>query len=451
MVGWPTLQQKQVIWRALGYEPFPLQMPFHASTARVRQLVGAEGAGKSLMTARELVAAVPFCDLTYLVGQEFENTRREFEYIRDDLLALGMTEPSMISDPKNPPWGLATLTGCRIVTISVAKCGAAGIIARGEEPDAIALLEAGVIVGESVFNAAWRRISRSKGQLILSGTLRDDFGWYARLEETLREADNPYGGQTFSVPAWANLSVYPQGESDPQIMLLKRTLPPDEYSRTVEARTVSSLAAIFGGVFQPEVHVRPCPFQQGVPVTLAIDPGWFPSAYAVAVMQRHGDEAWQIDEVYENMKTHEEVIEICKGREWWVAVRGLVGDVAMAQHQADRSAREVWQAKTGLPVRGRLLRVQEGIDRHRSMLQQRRLFHDPKCVNTIWEYRMYRRRVDRDGNPVSDTPLDTANHCLKAISYYLADEFGLSDYQPGHYRRVYQPADDPWARTLLRR
>lgn len=444
MARWPSFAQKQFIWDQLGYHPFPLQLPIHMSTADVLQIVGAEGGGKSYVTAMENIGCIAHCKLIYLVGQEFENTRREFEYLRDACLELKISDRSMIQEPKMPPWKIETETGCRIVTVSVAKTGAKAIIAKGEEPDIINLCEAGVLQSQSVFNAAWRRISRSKGRVILSGTLQDDFGWYGVLEDTLR-GFNDYNGETYCLPAWANLAVYPGGENDPLILNLKRTLPEEEFSRTVAAKKMTSLAAIFGGVFDPKVHLTHCPFTPGMPVTLAVDPGYFPSVYAVAVMQQHGNQAWMIDEIYENNLTHEQIINMCKQREWWVSVRKVIGDVAMKQHQADRSAEEVWRAKTGLPWYGKRVRIQDGIARLRSMLFQKRLFHDrSKCVNVAVEYQKYRRRVDKEGHPISDDPIDDHNHLLKALAYFVVNEYGLADRQITQKRQQF----DPWIKTL---
>lgn len=444
MRRWPSYAEKLVIWDKLGYKPFPLQEPIHRSEAKVIQIVGAEGGGKSYVTSMEILARFPRCRLIYLVGQEFENTKREFQYLRDALLELGYADPGDISESKMPPWKITMKNGLEIVTVSVSKAGAKGIIAKGEQPDIINLCEAGIMSSGSVFNAAYRRISRSNGCVILSGTLQDDFGWYAELEDMLR-GDNPYDGETFCLPAWANKAVYPGGENDPLILNLKKTLPEDEFSRTVEAKKMTSLASIFGKVFDPKVHMRHCPYTHGVPVTLAVDPGWFPSVYAVAVLQEHGNEVWQIDEIYENNMSHEQIIDMCKEKEWWVSVREVVGDVAMKQHNADRSAEEVWRAKTNLPWHGKRIRIQDGISRHRSMLFQKRLYHDKhKCPNTAMEYKMYRRRVDKDGNPISDDPMDTDNHLMKALAYYLVYRFGLADRPKIHREK----RTDPWLRTM---
>lgn len=444
---WPSYREKQVIWNKLGYTPYPLQEPVHHSTARVMQLVGAEGGGKSYITAMENVARIPWCRLIYLVGQEYGNVEREFDYMANACLELGITDRNGISKPKNPPWEIRVMD-CRITTVSVQKSGATDVIAKGEQPDIINLCEAGVLQSKAVFNAAWRRSWRANGLVFLSGTLHDDGDWYATLEDDLRDKDNDYSGETFSVPAWANLSVYPGGEDDPVIETLRRTLPEDEFARTVAARKMTSLAAIFGGVFDLDIHMRHCPFDPSLPVTLAIDPGFFPGAYAVAVFQKHGDELWQIDEVYEHHLGSQQIIDICKERVWWPAVRELVGDVAMKQHQttSGTSDQQVWKNQTDLPWTGRKIGVMDGITRHRQLLHQRRMFHDKdRCRRwTRWEYKMYRRRVDKDGVPISDEPVDKDNHLMKCCAYIGVNKFGLAD--PVLRRR--RPVSDPWAKSF---
>lgn len=444
---WPLYVQKQEIFNRLDYTPYPLQEPVHHSEARVIQIVGAEGGGKSFVAAKEVVSRIPWCKLVYLVGEEYENAIREFDYLAEDLMALGLADRSTISRPRNPPWQIVTTTGCVIRNVSVTKSGASGVIAKGEEPDIIVLCEAGKVQSEQVFTASIRRATRVDGLVLLSGTLADDLSWYAQLEDDLKEPDNPYRGDTFSIPAWANLSRYPGGEGDPEIVRLKEILPEDEYARTVAARKMTSLAAIMGDVFDPNIHIKSCPYTNNVPVELWIDPGYFPSAYAVVVVQYHGDVAWQIDEVYEHRTVHEQIIELCKEREWWPAVRTLVGDQAIYQHPGDRSGAEVWLAKTGMTVQTMKLRVQDGISRHRSILHQKRLFHDEKCRNTIREYKMYRRRVNKDGVPVSDDPEDRQNHSMKAIAYGLSKHWGLSDMP--RPTRTYKP--DPWRNMMRKR
>jgi len=444
MARWPNYAQKKITFDAVGYTPYPEQEPIHRSEAETIQIVGAEGGGKSWVTAKELLTYIPFSQLGYLVGQEYENTHREFEYLAQDGLELGLLERNRISQPKNAPWNFTTLTGCQVLTVSVKK-GATSIIGKGQQPDWIALLEAGVIESRGVLTASARRITRSRGRIVMSGTNKDEFGWYAEMEDIFTVPDNDWGGETFSLPAWANRELYPGGENDKKIQRLKDILPPDEFARTVAAHRTASLAAIFGDVFDPDIHVKDCPYENGVPVTLWMDPGYFPSAYVVLAVQRHGDAVWVIDEVYENYKTHEQIIEICKDRPWWTAVRNAVGDVALRQHPADRSGVEVWQQKAGLRIQGRHLSVQDGIDRHRSILHQRRLVWNKRTTKrSVKEYKGYRRRVDKDNNPTSDTPIDASCDAMKCVNYGLTAMFGLSDKPPHVTAQQYY---DPWRRA----
>ena len=66
----------------------------------------------------------------------------------DGGLELGILTKELYSMPKNAPWEFTTNTGCRVLTVSV-KMGATKVIGKGEQPDGIVLLEAGVIDSRS--------------------------------------------------------------------------------------------------------------------------------------------------------------------------------------------------------------------------------------------------------------------------------------------------------------
>lgn len=430
----PTFPQKHVTFRRVGYTPTPLQAPVHASAAEVLQIVGAEGAGKSQVTASEVAGCVPWCDLVYLVGQTYDNARREFEYLVEQLSAVGALDPREVSQPAHGSWQLRTRTGCVIVTLSVER-GAASVIARGEQPDIIVLCEAGIIASFAVFLASVRRVTRTKGRLILVGTMKDNFGWYASLIDELQSPGNPWRGETYSLPAWSNTYLYPGGENDPEIERLRLVLPDDEFQRTVAAKRVPSKALVFPE-FSYREHVRDCPFDEGKAVHIWIDPGYYPSAYVVLAVQFHGREVWLIDEIYLNYHTHSQVIALAKKRPWWRNVRRAVIDFAGRQHHAEKSAEEVWRAEAGKTPHSQEIGILDGIARHRSFLQGEvgpdgsrhpRLYHDPKCKNTLEEYKKYKRPTDRDGNATDDMPRDEHNHAMKAIAYGLVDHFGFVD------------------------
>lgn len=423
---WPNLSQKKISFNQMGYTPNDAQMPIHERTPTVLQIVGAEGAGKSHVTAAEITACVPWSKLIYIIGQMYENTHKEFDYLVENLLALKALDLRKISQPKQGEWEMTTRTGCKIITLSVMN-GARKVIARGEEPDVFALTEAGIIDSFSVILASVRRATRAAGRVILSGTLQNNFGWYASLVDELAPLKNAWRGLTYSLPAWTNTLIYPGGRNDPEIKRLETILPHDEFARTVAAKRVPSRALIFPE-FSYAANVRSCPFDSSLPVHLWIDPGYYPSAYAVIPVQFHGPEVWQFNEIYLNHHYHSQVIKIAMGKPWWPSVARIAMDIAGKQHHSDESGEEIWANETGFKVHTNPVGVTAGIMRHRSFLSPTpRLFHDPKCKQTLNEYKLYKRRTDRDGNPTSDEPINANNHSLKAIAYGLVDRFGFVD------------------------
>jgi hypothetical protein len=428
MSRWPSLSQKNITFARLGYQPEPEQAAIHRSQAEVLQVVGAEGAGKSFVVSAELAACMPWCDLVYIVGQTYDNTHPEFNYLVEFFSRLGALDPAAVSQPQQGSWRMTLRTGCQVVTLSVER-GASAIIARGQQPDIILLVEAGIINSYGVLLASVRRITRSRGRLILAGTLKDDFGWYAGLVDELQVPQNAWRGETYSLPAWINTRLYPGGRNDPEIRRLETILPEDEFKRTVAAERVPSRALVFPE-FSYAAHVRPCLFDPALPVHLWIDPGYYPSAYVVLPVQFHGPEVWIIDEIYLNMHTHQQVIALANEREWRPNVTRLVIDFAGRQHHAEKSAEDIWASLFGLRPHSQQVGILDGIARHRSFLHDAgagpRLFHDSeRCPNSLAEYRQYKRPTDRDGNATGDLPVDAHNHAMKAIAYGLVDHFGF--------------------------
>jgi len=394
------------------------------------QIVGGEGGGKSHVTAAEITACVPWSKLVYLVGQTYDNSRQEFEYLVSHLSKLGALDQKKVSQPKHGFWSMTTRTGCYIITLSVER-GASSVIAKGEQPDIITLCEAGVIGSYSVLLAAVRRARRSRGRVIFVGTLKDDFGWYASLVDELQVAGNAWKGETYNLPSWTNTYLYSGGRDDPEIKYLEATMPSDEFSRTVAAEKVPSRAQVFAREFSFARNVRECPFDPELPVDIWIDPGYYPGVYAVLAVQIHGPEVWNFDEIYLNFHYHEQVIAIAKEREWWKNIERAVIDIAGRQQHAQKSAIDIWAGEAGIRPRSQTVGVLDGIARHRSFLRAAdgriRLFHDPKCKFTLEEYKKYRLPTDRDGNPTHNIPMDKDNHAMKAIAYGLVDRFGFVD------------------------
>ena len=431
---WPTIQHKQAQFKRFGYTPHPGQAPAHEALevdrdeSQVIQVIGGERAGKSTVAAHEAAALVPWSSLIFLAGESYENTEPEFAILLADLRASGNLASS--STPKKGQWQAFTTTGCEIRSVSFARDGPDALIATGKAPDVVLLCEAGLL-DFNHFLAAFGRVAEKRGLVLASGTLKGAKPWYA---EKYREfqGENTYNGRGVSVPSWANLSVYPGGEGDPVIQQLRKAYDDLTFRERFGAEPVPSSLLVFGRQFRHEDHVKEMEYIAGLPVEIAIDPG-YAGAYAVEVVQWVGaSEVRVIDEWYQQYATWHEAVEWMRKQPWGDQVKGGVGDHAIHQHHADRSQYEQWLS-AGVSLRSQPVSIADGIDRMRSFLRSPftgtpRLMVDPRCKGLIWELasgEMY--KPDPDGRPLSEKPIDRDNHARKALSYWLIDHFGRRD------------------------
>ena len=93
----------------------------------------------------------------------------------------------------------------------------------------------------------------------------------------------------------------------------------------------------------------------GVPVSLAIDPGYSQSVHAVAAIQVSPSGKWPLvrvfDEIFERDMAVEDIIEMAQRKVWWKDVKDGVIDIAGSKHiQGMRSTPvTLWNSLAGLP------------------------------------------------------------------------------------------------------
>ena len=348
-----------------------------------------------------------------LCAEDYDKARREMEYIAQDMETLGALLDK--STPKSGKWIIETVFGT-IETISL-KDGPHDLTGTGDPFDIVGLVEWGLI-SQDALNAAMGRTGETRGLVIASGTLQDTYGWQPDLYEALAAQPNIYAGKRFAFPAWDNLAVFPGGRDDPEIKRLEAVLPESEFKRRVAAELVPSPARIYTE-FDFERHVGSVPFDPDLPVELAVDAGYYPSHYAVLALQVAQESfttadgsgyrmevVRQIDEIWENNLTHQDIIEIARGRDWWGSVEKVVGGHETRQHHAAESTREVWEnicARMGKQIRFEVVdagHILDGIVRVKTLLNdpassETRYRCDMACVGTHHEFQAYQRPTNR--------------------------------------------------------
>ncbi len=341
---------RRALWQAAGYEPSPEQAAAHLDPSRARLVAGGERAGKSRWTGQEVH---DWCWASkdgeiWIVGPTYDLARGDFLHALTVAGATGILLPGSVSTPAQGQCQFTTVTGVRVVTRTSKDPETLASIA----PIGIAMAEAAQQSLE-VYLRLRGRVAERRGPMVLSGTFEGSLGWYPELW-TRWQAANPDEGRSFSIPSWANRTIYPGGRQDPEILGLERITPADLFMERYGAIPCKPATLVFKE-FGYLTHVRELSFNPAWPVQLWIDPG-YAGAYAVLAVQfdrstipatvRH------FDEVYEHGVVSADIIEMCKAREWWPSVRQVVMDVAGRQHHAQESHYETWRRLAGLVPMG---------------------------------------------------------------------------------------------------
>ena len=444
-----------VVFERVGIVPTPEQMDILTCDSRFVLVAGGEQAGKSVVAslflmrkywewrdvhagegssaARRKRRRLEFerKPLYWLVGATYGETQREFRYLAEWFGALGILyEATKRVDPGR----IVLVDDARIET----KSAMDNRTLSKEAPDGIVGCEASQL-DASTFARMRGRLTPTNGWLFLAGTFESSVGWYPQLYNAWRSghADR----QSFSLPSWTNRTLYPGGKDDPNLAALRAESTDDFYMERISGQPAPPRGLAIPEI-RPDIHMRQIAYVQGLPVSLAIDPG-YAGAYAVEVIQCVGGQEAIVDEIYQRGMITEEIIDLAMSRPWWSAVGGGVIDVAGYQHHAMPAPAEVWLERAGVALSASQVRINDGTERLRSFLKAPSDGREPKmviashCRGILSELgvmpnpfdgqtRAYRWKTDREGTIVGQTPEDRYNHGIKAVIYYLVDKYGYA-------------------------
>lgn len=462
------------LYEALGIEFTEPQLAATKAQDRFPVLGGGERGGKSFATAAILlphVVLLPrirkdrfFNEEGKLVfnakvdkprnpdflffGPTYAEPRIEFQYLQnwledlDLLLTDGVNRPSK---PQDGPWRMVTKHGVVIATWSMEDPRSI----RSVDLEGGAICEAGRCPWDGI-ERVQGRVSAKKGFVIYSGTMENSQQWYQDWM-LMGQRQNHLGIVSYSLPTWSNRHEFPGGRNDPEILRLEKFYTEDIFAMRVAAEPRPPRHRVLKEVTSAHVKRRRIPEHADIEVW--IDPG-YASAYAVlwaAVWDEFRAEKDEktgqvqnvllgkrfhiFDEFYEQGRTTDDVISLCKRHRRWGAVRHGVIDVAAKGHRdAGESALEKWKKQTRLIWNFKYWREDPLIERIRTSAKADQFTIDPKCVGLIAECGLgepvfpemtpWKYLTDRDGRILSEKPLDKWNHSAKALGYGLLHHLG---------------------------
>lgn len=433
-----------------GFQPTPMQEVFLLDPVRFKMVAGGVRAGKSQSPPRA-------CDwftgidggLIWIVGPDYTQARNEFKYLMEPYMKLGLVDKKRVSMPQEGMWSFEVTGGARVET----KSGADLTKVAGEAPVCMLVTEVGQHTGgdNGIVDKAQERALEKYAPVIFSGTFEGAFAWYPEKWDEWKDGVETYPGsgiigfKSYSLPTWSNTYVFPLGADDPRFAELRANTPNDVYLERIEAIPFKPSGLVFRDDYSYETHVTDEDlYIPGKPVELAIDPAHH--TYAILFVQRDKDTVRVLDEVYRHDVITQDMFPLVMQSPYWPMVTGGVIDVAGKQQQANYSVVDLWSRHMRIQLRSQSVKIIDGINAVKLRLKEdpatkrprllisRRLsrsrHNDGRAGGLLSELEMYSWPKNRATGNTKTVPIDRSNDAIKALGYYLVDQFGHDIARP---------------------
>ena len=430
-----------------GIVPTTEQWPILTCRKRTIQVLGGWRAGKSQVGTDYFWGRYDWfkAGLYWLIGSAYSQTESEYNFLAD-----GAQHMNMLSGRRLPKFNRQGPSRFELKdgTVIETKSADNPRTIAGSACDGIIQCEAAQQEID-IFHRCRSRLVDKKGWHLLTGTLEGSLGYYPKLYELWRggTADE----QSFVLPSWSNVVVFPGGRQDPEILREEQTLPADLFLEKYAGIPTPPQGLVFKE-FRADIHIRKTEYYPDLPLYMWVDPG-YSDACSYEFFQEVNGQLQGKFEVYDRSKTAQDVIDILRTADpyrkiWAQATRDggpgifAVEDRYGDQHHHQSSVGETWLKETGIRLESNHVRsVNDVNDRIKSFLKFNPLTNEPGIVfdpsmkGILSEFgaypnpfdgqtKVYRWKQDREGEMYGDVPEDKHNHGIKAIGYGIIDRFG---------------------------
>ena len=422
------------LFRQIGYTPHEPQWLYHNSRARFRLPNCGRRFGKSTMAGRDLEPKLfEPGKLFWIVGPTYDLGEKEFRVIWQDLIVgMKLGRDKRIRRAYNKKQGHMFIEFPWHTRVEVRSADHPENLV-GDALDWVIMSEAAKHKEET-----WQRFIRPALADKRGGadfpTTPEGFNWLFQLwmygkDETMPDYDS------WRFPSWANTAVYPGGEDDPEIKLLKKTMSPESFLQEIAADFGSFVGKIF-----PEWdilrHVKNHTFNPAWPNYMAIDWGYTNPAAFIEFQVDPQDRVYVWRQHYKPYTRVEDHCAEIKRRE---NPPGYHLDMAFADAAdpeavetvsqnlvscvADPEAKTNW--RQGIDLVRSFLEREAGEDEFGGPQYEPAFFVDPSCVDVIDEFNNYRAPQGVKGRNAPEGDNKSKNHATDAIRYGLMHKFAL--------------------------
>ncbi|GEM_PF-2263764 len=440
-LGTPTFVQKEMTWSGVdvpsatiagGYTPTKSARKAHMSNARAIGISGGAGAGKSLFSGMEAVTWIPFAKLIWILGAKYSHTRAEFEYLSEAGQSIGWLERIRQPEDKDKACSAYSIEyeaegvkrRCQIETLTLHEYEKQAATKR---PDVMILCEPGLIDDlKEMEPTLWGRLGERRGRLIAAGTSEESSEDWYEIFKAWAVKGNPMGGETFLLPTWENLRVYPQGKDDPEFLSYEKAFGTDLLNMRYGGLPMPPKGLVLKGHWGDHLFYEDLEYRRDLPLEIFIDPNYMdPARYVIGFIQQDqmtGD-VFVLDEIARSGHTHPEMIRLFQEHPLSRFVMGAVIDPHAGDHHPLGSESPMSYWEDILPeVRnngGKQIPVRTTVQSLKIMMTTRangtaRLHISEKCERGKWEGGHW--KLTSQGKPK-----DSACDFLKALGYYSVE------------------------------
>lgn len=437
----PAVIDKRAYFKSIGYEPHsPEQWEFHTDQSRFKCAVCGRRFGKSTMGARDREPhyLLPTPSIDWIVGPNYDLGEKEFRVIWDDLIIkkkLGFDKRvKRLYNKKQGDMYIQFPWGPRVEVRSAQHPESL----VGEALDHVIMSEAAKHSPET-----WARFIRpalaDKRGTATFPTTPEGHNWLYQLWQMGRDPKFKGIYKSWNFPSWLNTVMFPEGENDPEIQMLKLTMTMEEFLQEIAA-DFSSFSGKIYSEFNENVHVREVPYVPEWPTYGAWDWGFTAPLAFVEFQVDPWDRVRIFREHYLSFTSLEDHIRIIQSRE---NPEGYHLDVTFgdaADPEATLRVNELFAPCISLPdaksnwrqgintVKQRLRQYQTGYDEWDRPIEEPWLIIDHSCKNGIREFNTYKKKDT--SAPLTETnamgaALRQDDHFLDAIRYAMVSLFEL--------------------------
>ncbi len=441
-----SAESKALIFEKMGYVPTEGQIPVHFTEARIKEVVGGIRSGKSTVGGAEIIGDYGHGNLYWLLGSDYEMCREEFNYIVDWAHILGIVQNCHY--PSRDQCRLILEPDIVIETKSAKypeKIAAKAV--RG-----ILMCEAAQM-SYDIFLRCIERLTQLDGFLIATGTLETSLDWYSDKWKEYQIPGNTDGGASFSLPSWSNLKIFPGGRQDPKILKAEAILGKERFSERYGGVPIKPKGIVLPE-FKTTLHTGHYPVNWDVPIYIGVDPGYDPGVYSVLFLQFIADHIFVVAEIYEQMMGTEQIIAMTNKKPYFKLIEGGAIDIAAKQHHGQKPVWDIWshppEPYFGVRLDSRRIKpINDGVNKLRQFMIPHPITHevqlhiDSSCRGLISELGgckppsnidgggVWRRKMDKAGNVLSEEPDEKHCHSAKALIYAVVSRYGLGGRQVG--------------------